>query len=464
MKSLLAAAAAVLASSPAVAQRPDAPPASVVAQRVDSLVTARLADPRGPAGVSVMIVRRGEILVQRAWGTADVTAGRALTAASTLGIASISKQFTATLVLKLVDRGRLALTDTLGRHLTGLRPEWRSLTIAQVLNHTSGLHRDYRLDRTVVMATQPTDTLIAWAARDTMIFAPGTRYAYSNTGYMLLGALIERLYGRPYRDALRDEIARPLGLATLGWCSAPEKRATEVKGHERSPQGALIPALDINEDLGLGSGGVCATPGDMARWNLALHGGRVLSPASYTAMTTPSGPAAREFYGFGIRSRPTQYGTALEHDGGTVGFASENVWLPAESLSVTVLSNSSPWASNGPLLMPLVRIALGEAVTATAAAGPGASAAPAGLEAFTGFYEGLRLGRGITITLENGTLYGEPTGGNKGPLVLKEGTTFYIGRVGGPTIVTFTMGADGRATAMTLRGESGQERTFPRAR
>jgi D-alanyl-D-alanine carboxypeptidase len=463
---LSAALAAALLPIPATAQQQPLPPKATVAQRVDSLVRTRLADPQGPASVSMMIVRAGDTLVHRAWGAADAATNRPATEASTYQLASTSKQFTAALILKLVDRRKLSLGDTLGRYLTGLRPEWRPLTIEQLLNHTSGLHREYR-PPTRLTESQPGDTLLAWARRDTMAFAPGTRWGYSNTGYMILGVLVEKLYGKRYGDVLRDEIARPLGLTTLGWCTAPEKRATETQGHRRSAQGALQPSPEVSTDLALGGGGLCASAGDLARWNLALHGGRVLSPASYAAMTTPRGAAVSEGYGFGIRSQRAPWGTTiLGHDGGTLGFLAETWWLPDESLSVAVVQNSLPTTHLFPVL---ARIALGQtppgAVAAAASAGiPVAKDAGAGLEGLVGFYEGARLGRGITITLENGMLYGEPTGSEKRPLVLQSGTTYYVGREGSPLTVTFTLGADGRATALVFRQGNGPERTFPKVR
>jgi hypothetical protein len=125
--------------------------------------------------------------------------------------------------------------------------------------------------------------------------------------------------------------------------------------------------------------------------------------------------------------------------------------------------NSSPWAGTSPMLMPLVRIALGEPLVAAAGA-PDANGAAGGLAGLTGFYEGLRLGRGIAVTLEHDTLFAEPTGSGKAPLVLKSGLTYFVGREGSPNSVTFTVGEDGRATAMVLRGANGQERTFPKTR
>jgi D-alanyl-D-alanine carboxypeptidase len=245
---------------------------------VDSMVRAAMAE-QGSASVSVAITRGSETLVQRAWGVADVAANRPATTGSTYRIGSISKQFTAALLLKQVERGKLSLSDSIGRYLTGLRPEWRPITIEQLLTHTAGMQPDFR-PRNRSTEEVPADTLIAWAARDTLAYPPGTRHAYSNTGYMLLGVLVQTLYGKPYGDALREEIARPLGLTTLGWCADAEKRKTETTGYEILASGERQPAVYTHPSQSLGAGGLCASAADLTAWNRALHGGRALSPAS----------------------------------------------------------------------------------------------------------------------------------------------------------------------------------------
>jgi D-alanyl-D-alanine carboxypeptidase len=181
--------------------------------------------------------------------------------------------------------------------------------------------------------------MIAWAARDTMLFAPGTRHYYSNPGYLLLGALVETLYGRPYGAVLRDEISGPLGLGSLGWCTAPTADTMVTTGHQYLGPGKLEPSRYAHPSKSIGGGALCASAGDLAAWNRALHGGRVLSPASYSAMITPRGAA--KGYGFGLQVTTSPWGTpVIYHLGGIMGFSAENAWFPAESLSVTILYNS----------------------------------------------------------------------------------------------------------------------------
>jgi D-alanyl-D-alanine carboxypeptidase len=366
----LAALAATLPFASARAQT--SPPLSreAVAARVDSMVRAFIAE-KGPASVSVAISRGGETLVERAWGVVDVTTKRPATAATVYKIGSVSKQFTAALILKQVERGKLALSDSIGRYLTtGLRPEWRPLTIEQLLNHTAGLPNDLTREGNPWEAVSA-DTMIAWAARDTMAFAPGTRHAYSNVGYLLLGALVEKLYGKPYGEALRDEIARPLGLRTLRWCTDPAQDTTVATGHSYKGPGKNAPAPFAHPSKSLGGGALCATAGDLTAWNRALHGGRVLSPASYAAMTTPRAPSTR--YGFGLYVQPAPWGApVIYHPGGVIGFSAGNAWFPADSLSVTALYNS---LGNG--LSSNFALDIARAISTPAASAPPSDAAPA---------------------------------------------------------------------------------------
>jgi CubicO group peptidase (beta-lactamase class C family) len=191
---------------PASAQHPAGtrrPSKAELAARVDSVVQIDVLA-QGMPSVSVVVTRGREMLLQRAWGIADIGSGGTALPSTMYQVGSLTKQFTAGLILKLVDRGTLSLTDSIGRYLTGLRPEMRAIRVEQLLNHTSGLRGDFRhgVPRTEPIAR---DSLFALANRDTLAASPGTKYLYSNTGYMLLGRLIEQRYGKSYADALRDE-------------------------------------------------------------------------------------------------------------------------------------------------------------------------------------------------------------------------------------------------------------------
>ena len=305
---------------------------------VDSMAKAYMAE-KGPASMSIAISRGSETLFERAYGSADIVAKRPATPATIYKIGSVSKQFTSVLVLRQVERGTIALTDSIGTYLTtGLRPEWRKITIEQLLNHTSGLPNDLTREGPTEDSVSSA-TMIGWAARDTMIFAPGTRFTYSNVGYLLLGALVEKLYGKPIGVVVREELTGPLGLKSLGWCNEPSKDSLVAYGHSYQGPGKVERSGYAHPSKSLGGGALCSTAKDLAAWNRALHGGKVLTPAMYAAMTTPRGAA--KGYGFGLQFTNTQWGAyGIYHLGGIIGFSAQNVWFPEEQLSLTALYNS----------------------------------------------------------------------------------------------------------------------------
>jgi CubicO group peptidase (beta-lactamase class C family) len=432
---------------------------------VDSVVKSALMA-KGAPSVSVLITRGNETLLQRALGLADVAAGRPADASTRYGLGSVSKQFTAALVLRQVERGRLSLGDSLGRHFAGAPAEWRAITIEQLLNHTSGLAPDFR-DPDRRTETRTPATLVAIAMREPMAAAPGTRWIYSNTGYMLLGALVEKLYGKPYAAVLRDEIARPLGLTTLRWCGDRDA-APEATGYERAPDGTSAPAVPTHPSQMLGMGAICATTRDVEKWNRALHGGRVLSAASYAAMTTPRGAmAAAESYGFGLVVRRAPWGgMVMLHGGEASGFTAENAWYPADSLSVTVLYNGHPRVPPFGGVDLIAALALGR--TPPAAPKPASVAAigtPAtsivGEEAqrrFVGDYEATP-GVVFAVAFRDGSFHVTPPRGTPQPMVHESGATYAVGRVGSPTTATFLVDASGQVVGMLTR-QNGAERTL----
>ena len=335
-------------------QSPPPSPSTPLAERVGAAVQTELLA-KGVPSVSVAVMRDGKMLLERAWGLADVGKGVQADAATTYPIASASKMFTAALVLKQVDRGRLALTDPVAKHLPGLKPEFHAITIEQLLNHTSGLPNDFRRPETR-LERRSSDELFAMVAATTLTGEPGRAFVYSNTGYALLALLIQKVYGTSYDAVLRDEIARPLGL-TLAQCAEP--RPGEATGYMRTPEGKIGPPPGMHYSQLIGVGGVCASAGDLVKWTHAFHNGKVLSASSYTAMTTPRGPAVSGDYGLGVYVRPRPWGDkAIVASGvSTTGFVSDVHWYPEKALATATLYNVGPRVPGVTDLVP--RIVLG---------------------------------------------------------------------------------------------------------
>lgn len=392
----------------------------------------------GVPSVSVAVMRDGRMLLARAWGVADVERNAAASSATIYDIGSVTKQFTAALLLKQVDRGRLTLTDTISKHFAGLSPEVGAVTIEQLLNHTSGMKRPVT-DRARRLEHISAESLLENATGSKLDRTPATTWAYSNAGYTVLGVLVERLYGKSYAAALQDEIARPLQLPTLSKCGEP--KAGEARGYVREQVGKFGPAPGMHHSQNLGAGGICATAADLVKWTHALHTGRVISPSSYQAMITPRGAAIGSNYGFGLaQSRANGGQMAIVHDGNSPGTAhtAELRWYQKHSLAVAVLSNGFP------LVPPLKgaadvvsRIVLGGPLAAPAATHSTATTTPADRSTLVGIYE-LAPQRTFEVTLENGELYVTPPGGAaKQPLVFRSGNAYALGTRDSTTTVTF---------------------------
>ena len=443
------------------------PSAPALGALVDSLVKVTLAA-QGVPGASIVVTRGGETLVERAWGRADVATGSRANPSTKYGLGSTAKQFTAALVLKLVDRGRLTLGDSLGGHLSAIRPEWGPITIEQLLNHTSGLQRSY-LPWDRMQEDLPADSLLAQAARDTMFARPGTKHIYSNVGYLVLRVLIEKLYGKPYAAVLRDEITAPLGLTALGSCgnTEPGSRAT---GYTRESDGTLTSPPSVHPSQELGPSGLCSTAADLAKWNRALHGGRVLSPATYSAMITPRG--ASDAYGFGVSVGQAEWGDTFFATGGRAptGFTSYNTWYPADSLSVTIQYNVYPSVDIGDTHI-VAALALGEtppALSKPAAPKQAPATAITGVVSeefrrqFAGEYE---LGTKVfKVELVEGAFVLSTPDGIEGPLIHQSGGTYGVPDIGKGTTITFLADQNGRVVGFEVLYEGTSERRLRKIR
>nr|MDQ3070976.1 serine hydrolase [Acidobacteriota bacterium] len=405
-------------------------------ERVAAIVKSEILA-QGVPSVSVAVMRDGKMLLERAWGVADIEKNAGASNTTTYPVGSLTKQFTAALVLKQVDRGRLALTDPIGKHLAGLTAEAGTMTIEQLLNHTSGLKRAI-VDPESRFENMSVDSLLTKAVRDKLETKPGTTFAYSNAGYTVLGVLVEKLYGTSYAAALHDEIASPLQLTTLSKCAEP--KPGEAPGYMRAPGAKPGPPLGVHHSQSLGAGGICATAADLVTWTHALHTGRVLSPASYQAMITPRGAAIASKYGFGLSVGPAPWGQmVIDHGGQSLtGHTAELNWYPQHSLAVALLYNAYPRVPGVSDIVP--RLVLGVPLPAPAAAPSGVTPSdtptPAERTKLAGVYE-LTAQRTFEVTLENGELYVTPSGDSKQPLVFRSGNTYALGSADSTTAITF---------------------------
>ena len=321
-----------------------APSRAVMKARVDSLAKAFLAEPQSP-GLSIAVIRAGrDTLVYEGYGKSDIENDVPATPATVYRIGSITKQFTAAAVMRLVEKGSVHLGDSIGKYLPDLPKAWQPVKVRQLLNHTSGIPSYTDLGESWAKRWgehMSPDTLVALTANKPMDFPPGSGWRYDNTGYVVLGMLLEKVTGKPYAEYLDSTLFQPLGLKHTLYCDRAPLVPHRSRGYQRDAKKFTnAPYLDMSQPYAAGA--LCSTVGDLARWNRLLATGKVVSPASYATMTTPEGNAGLNHYGFGLVRGAVGSHIMITHGGGIHGFITSNAYFPADSLSITVLTNAAP--------------------------------------------------------------------------------------------------------------------------
>lgn len=366
---------------------PQAPPTrpdhSVFIAAVDALAEEALRT--GPiAGLSIAVRERGTIVMAKGYGFADLESGVAATAETSYPIASVSKHFTAALVLRLADQGKLGLDDPLSRFFPAARPKIGALTMRHLLDHTSGLTRGGPAPRAAAQKV---------IARGGTARGQGEVWDYSNYNYSLLGLVIERASGRDYAAYVHDELAAPLGLTGTGYC----EDGTAVPGRGRdylSGRRAVTRTSYWMEPRFFAAGGLCSTVLDLVRWEQALEEGRVLSPATLSVMRTPVRlPGGIEAdYGLGTRMGATLGHRKVGHTGGGQGNKAVLARYPGESVTIAVLLNTE--RENAPVTATGIEERIARLFFAPLEQGRLGDVRPADAERYAGQYrDGSRLVR-----------------------------------------------------------------------
>src|SRR5688572_5836449 len=345
--------------------------------RADSLVFTYLAESHAPSA-AFAVIRGNDTLAYGAHGLANVEAWRAPTATTIYEIGSITKQFTSAAVMKLVEQGRVKLDDDLSKYVPQFPLQGKKVSIRQLLNHTSGIH-SYTSSpgwaKTWNDELSP-DAIVKFVAADTFDFAPGTAYRYNNTGYVLLGMVIEKASGQKYAKYLDAQFFKPLGLRSMSYCPSKTTNPTFALGHSKGPNGT-VRAKFMHLSHPFSAGALCSTVGDFVKWQRALDGGKVVSPASYALMTTADSlNSGRKInYGFGLVPGVFNGHKTVSHTGGIPGFATAAAYVPDDSLSVVVFTNYDA-ESPQTLVQNLLRVAYGVAPVARGGAATQAAGAP----------------------------------------------------------------------------------------
>jgi CubicO group peptidase (beta-lactamase class C family) len=363
----MASAATLVVSSPPVGWAApiaalDDTPTPVLTASMRRAMQARLDSLRekhGIPGISAAVIFPDGSTWLGTSGMADIEQSAPVTTDTAFAMASVSKTFTAALIMALVQDGRLSLDTTAASVLPSLRLD-PAVTVRQLLDHTSGLH-DFFFGKGVDAALLG-DPGRRWDIADSMdfvgkpYFKSGTGWHYSNTNYLVLGAIAETVGGAPLGEQLRTRFLDPLGLTHTTYQPDEAPRGPVAHGYRFRTGSATAPAIDLTDGSAIvpftsvvtaaaGAGGIASTAGDVARWARALYEGDALDEATVQAMvddvaiTAPFRP--RRPYGLGVQALPISGHPALGHSGRFIGSRSVVRWLPDSHLTVAVLTNQS---------------------------------------------------------------------------------------------------------------------------
>ena len=345
---------ALLALAALTAQAQSTP--SSLEARVDSIANQVLQS-SGVPSASIAVVQHGRLVLAKAYGSARLDPRNAATTDMRYGIGSISKQFTASALLLLQQEGKLKLDDPVGKFISGLS-RGNEVTIRQILSHTSGYQdfwpQDYLMEPMRQNVT-PQEIMNRWA-KQPLDFEPGTRWQYSNTGYVLAGMIVEKVSGVPFFQFVQNRLLDPVGMTSAKNFDA-DSHAADATGYIRYGLGPLRPAPEAGKGWMYGAGMLAMTASDLAKWDISLIKESLLKPSSYREMfreTTLKNGAASS-YGLGQFAQMSGGHFLVEHNGEVSGFTAENFVYPDDSAAVIVLTNQDAAPASGAIASQIAR-------------------------------------------------------------------------------------------------------------
>ena len=436
------------AGAPAAAPPPPARAAaldpSALEQKIDELLRAhvKVNDFSG----TILLAKGGKPLVARGYGFANIEWQIPNTPQTRFRIGSVTKQFTSMMVMQLREQGKVKLEDSVCVYVAPCPEARKPVTIHHLLTHTSGIpsYTGIAAWRDTNMVPKTTEQMVAIFRDLPLEWVPGEKYAYNNSGYFLLGVVIEKITGKKYEQALQEMILTPLGFKDTGYDwpgTILPQRAAGYEGRGENIRNAA--ALDMQQPYSAGS--LYSTVLDLLKWEQSLYTETLLPEAAKTIMWTPfkNGYA----YGWSIAEPgPNTFGhKRIAHSGGINGFSSMLIRVPGENVTAIVLSNNST-VNAGLVARELLAVYYGQPYTMPA---PSTVAAvdPAIYDGYVGEYQ-FAPNFTITMTREGNSLFAQATGQGKFE-VFPESATKFFAKVA-PITIVFVKGPDGTVTHLDL--------------
>jgi CubicO group peptidase (beta-lactamase class C family) len=415
-------------------------PAQNSADRMDKVAQSHV-DAQQFMG-SVLVARGDTVLFSKAYGSANLEWNIPNATNTKFRLGSVTKQFTAAAVLLLEERGKLKVEDPVKLHYPDAPPAWDKITLHHLLTHTAGIpnftgfpdHRSW----TVQPATP--DDIVKRFRDKPLEFVPGQEMRYSNSGYALLGAVIERASGSSYAKFVQDNLFTPAGMKDSGYDSSSAIIARRAAGYRPGPGGTLNAAY-LDMTVPYAAGGLYSTTEDLLRWEQALFGGKILSAASLRKMTTP----AKNDYAFGLSVDKNAGHKVIQHSGGIDGFNTKLAYYPDDKVTVVALSNlNGPGADS--IVDKLGALAHGAAVQLISERKE-ITVPTDVLKKYVGTYAAAPE-INMMITLDGEQLVSQVSGQGKVPLFAQSATSFFTKAVDAQ--LDFVKDASGAVTELVL--------------
>ena len=347
-------------------------------------------------GATVAIAEQGRIIYTNAYGLRDRERHLPTSVDTHFEIGSITKQFTASAILQLQEAGKLHIDDKLAKYLPDA-PHAKEVTLRQLLSHTSGLP-DYLDGPDIEEAATKSATfeqLMARIAGKPLDFEPGSRFSYSSTGYILLGRVIQVVSHESYQHYVQTHLLDVAGMAHT-FTIADEKRLPNMAIGYWRKDAKITPSATISSSFGWSAGFLVSTVRDLQKWNVALQGGKIVSPADYVLMRTPVSTTqqGKTDYGLGLGIDTIDEQTYVGHDGGCFGFTTANEYFLKQKVQVIAFTNNG-FSPTSPDATMAVMTAIFEDLypeIAAAAASPAAGENPAVTRNVKGAFAAVQAG------------------------------------------------------------------------
>ena len=327
--------------------------------RMEQVVQSYVADKQFMG--AILLAQKEQIVLDKGYGYANLEWKIPNSPTTKFRIASLTKQFTAVAILLLEEQGKLKITDFIKKYMADAPSDWNKVTLFHLLNHTSGIpnYTSFPDFAAFTTSTKTPEQQIDFFRNKPLNFQPGSNFEYNNSGYVLLGYLIEKISGQSYQDFVLNNIFKILEMNDSGYDSHSEIILHRASGYMVSTNG-IRNADFLDMSIPYSAGSLYSTTHDLLRWEQSLFGGKILSAESLKKMMVPF----KNDYAFGVRIYSLNEHKIISHAGGTSGFNTKLIYSPDDKLTVIVLANLNALGYVAQdLALKLVNLAHGKSVT-----------------------------------------------------------------------------------------------------